>query len=51
LEAGTIDEMTKVMPKLSEMISPRGNLRASGEYRKEVAPVAARRALTMAWEA
>lgn len=51
VEAGTIDEMTKVMPKLSEMISPRGNLRASGEYRKDVAPVAARRALTIAWEA
>ncbi len=50
-EAGTLDEMVKVIPRLGEMISPRSNIRASGEYRKEVAPVAARRALTMAWEA
>jgi probable selenate reductase FAD-binding subunit len=51
VQAGSLDGMVSAIEKLGEMISPRGNIRASAEYRKEVAPVAARRALTMAWEA
>ncbi len=49
LAAGTIDGMLEVLPEVSSAVTHRGNLRASAEYRKEVAPVAARRALLAAW--
>ncbi len=49
LEAGTLDGMLDVLPEVSKAVTHRGNLRASAEYRKEVAPVAARRALLAAW--
>ena len=49
LAAGTIDGMLEVLPEVSNAVTHRGNLRASAEYRKEVAPVAARRALLAAW--
>ncbi len=49
LAARTLDGMLKVLPEVSNYVTHRGNLRASAEYRKEVAPVAARRALLAAW--
>ncbi len=49
LAAGTLDGMVEVLPEVSNYVTHRGNLRASAEYRKEVAPVAARRALLAAW--